>query len=223
MHCGSVSARGKDYTVGNGTTEGEKGEEWKKLPKTTRKSKTLVAPEVPKDLDWLDNDAIRTYSEMGTPATTAQVHPYLFTTSMASLAADAGVSIILGSVTTIDHSGPEGVKSVTYSDKSTKETHTLPATDVILAAGPWTAHVFPRTPIDAIRAHSVVIKAEVSPYAVFTEIELPNGYGRKGEGKRKKHASNVNPEMYARPDGTVYACGSSLSTFYPFPSCNTAY
>jgi hypothetical protein len=63
----------------------------------------------------------------------------------------------------------------------------------------------------------VVIKADVSPWAVFTEIDLPRDFGRKVEAgeKKRRHALNVNPEMYARPDGTVYACG----TFCP-PASN---
>jgi hypothetical protein len=77
--------------------------------------------------------------------------------------------------------------------------------------------VFPEAPIDAIRAHSVVIKAEVSPWAVFTEIDLPKDFGRKegADVKKRRHGLNVNPEMYARPDGTVYACGK---IFTPSPS-----
>lgn len=54
----------------------------------------------------------------------------------------------------------------------------------------------------------MVIKADVSPYAIFSEIELPKGFGRKeGEDKKRRHGLSVSPEMYARPDGTVYACG----------------
>ena len=171
---------------------------------------------VPEDLDWFDADCIRSYSEMGTPSTTAQVHPYLFTTSMADLAVSSGAKVILGSVTAIDYTGPHGVKSVTYEDKETKHIHTLPATDVILAAGPWTSHVFPEAPIEAVRAHSVVVEADVSPYAVFSEISLPKGFG--GDVK-SRHGSTVSPEMYARPDGTVYACGMSCSLAFHIPCC----
>jgi len=214
VHCGSIDAKGKklDAAEGNGEVEG-KGEEWKKLPKTNVKQGKSIGVEVPKDLDWFDNDSIRSYSEMGTPNTTAQVHPFLFTNSMADLAKEKGVDIIFGSVTAIDYTG-HGVKGVTYEDKETKHIHTLPATDVIVAAGPWSSHVFPDAPIDAIRAHSVVIEADVSPWAVFTDIELPKDFSVPGQ-KKRRHGKSVNPEMYARPDGTVYACGISP---LPFPS-----
>jgi len=90
------------------------------------------------------------------------------------------VQIIYGSVTSIDSFGA-GVRGVTYEEKETRHIRTLPATDIVLAAGPWTSHVFPAAPIDAIRAYSVVIKAAVSPWAVFTEINLPKDFGRKTE------------------------------------------
>ncbi|TVY82109.1 putative oxidoreductase [Lachnellula suecica] len=204
VHCGSIDAKGKKLDAG-GTDEG-KGEEWKKLPKTHIKPGKTIGVEIPKELDWFDNESIRSYSEMGDPSTTAQVHPYQFTTSMADLAKEAGANIIFGKVTALDYTG-HGVNGVTYEDKETKQSHTLPATDIILAAGPWTSKIFPDAPIESTRAHSVVIKADVSPYAVFTEIELPKDFSIPG--KKRRHGKNVNPEMYARPDGTVYACGET--------------
>ena len=115
------------------------------------------------------------------------------------------------------------MRGVTYEEKETRKICTLPATDVVVAAGPWTSHVFPEAPIDAIRAHSVVIKADVSPWAVFTEIDLPKDFGRTGGGdvKKRRHGLNVNPEMYARPDGTVYACGVFPVSHSTNPFTNT--
>ncbi|KAG4442587.1 hypothetical protein IFR05_001917 [Cadophora sp. M221] len=227
LHCGSLSANGKNYSTdtnrnSNGGSTESSGEEWRKLPKTNLKGNTKKG--IPDSLDWFDADAIKSYSEMGTPSTTAQVHPYLFATSMASLAISSGAKVILGSVTAIDYSSPgtQSVKSVTYEDKETKEVCNIPATDVILAAGPWTSRVFPTAPIEAMRAHSVVIKADVSPYAVFSDISLPKSFtgsrgGGDGKTKKRRHGSSVAPEMYARPDGTVYACGEG-DTLVPLPA-----
>jgi glycine/D-amino acid oxidase-like deaminating enzyme len=170
-----------------------------------------IAAGIPKDLDWFDDDSVTGYSEMGTPSTTAQVHPYQFTNSMADLAVEAGAEVILGSVKGIEK-GANGVQSVMYEDKASKESYTIPATDVILAAGPWTKNVFPEAPIQAMRAHSVVVKADVTPYAIFSEIDLPEHFGRSSSGgdvRRRKHGLTVSPEIYARPDGTAYACGLS--------------
>lgn len=217
LHCGSIGAKARLIPEADPKEPTENGgEAWKKLPKTDmKKSKKYLGDEIPKDLDWIEMDNINWYSEMGTPETTAQVHPYQFTTSMADLAVDKGVEIIYGSVTAIDYTGNH-VKGVTYEDKETKHIHTLHTNEVILSAGPWTSHVWPEAPIVSQRAHSVVVEAEVSPWAVFTEIDLPKGFGRKMQdgAKKRKHDKMVNPEMYARPDGTVYACGLYSSLWF---------
>lgn len=218
VHCGSLSAKGRVHGPSNGGAVENKGAEWQKLPKTDGKMKgRKIAAGIPKDLDWFDEDSVTGYSEMGTPSTTAQVHPYQFTTSMADLAVEAGAKVILGSVQNFEKDA-NGVKSITYEDKSSRSSHTIPATDIILAAGPWTKMVYPQAPIEAMRAHSVVIKADVTPYAIFSEIDLPKDFGRTGGGdvKRRKHGLTVSPEMYARPDGTVYACGEG-DTLIPLP------
>jgi glycine/D-amino acid oxidase-like deaminating enzyme len=214
IHCGSVSAKGRLLSAEKKEETAAQGAEWKKLPKRDKKAfNSLRSAGIPADLDWFAPGAITSYEEMGGPNTTAQVHPYQFTTSMAELAQEKEAKIVLGSVTNIDRSSGS-VKSVTYEDKATKASHTIDATDVIVAAGPWTSHVYPEAPIDATRAHSVTIKADVSPYAVFTEIRLPAGFeGRSGP---KRHGRLVSPEIYARPNGEIYACGEG-DTLIPLP------
>jgi glycine/D-amino acid oxidase-like deaminating enzyme len=166
----------------------------------------LTAAGVPNDLDWLVPQGLIQYESMAPPGETAQVHPYLFTTSMAKLAEEGGAKIILGMATEIlKGDGDGGVKSVIYKDKQTGETRTISATDVIVSAGPWTRSVIPEAPISAIRAHSVVIRPTrpVSAFTLFTNISLPAGFG----SSKRPNPTVVNPEIYARPDSTVYACG----------------
>lgn len=170
------------------------------LQKRTQKAIGLLrAAGVPKDLDWIAVEGIRSYEEMGTPLTTAQVHPYQFTTSMASLAEERGVNIVYGSATSIDQVNG-AVKSVTYTSKDSNESKTLEADTVILTAGPWTKTIWKHAPISALRAHSVTIRPSrpVSAYALFTSI-TPSGGPRKGPV--------VTPEIYARPNNEIYACG----------------
>ena len=83
--------------------------------------KKLRAAGVPKDLDWVAPESLRAYDEMGDPSTTAQVHPYQFTTSMAELAREKGVDIKERSpVTKINYTADgSAVESVTYTDSST--------------------------------------------------------------------------------------------------------
>ncbi|KAI1078154.1 FAD dependent oxidoreductase [Whalleya microplaca] len=200
---------------GEGGEPASKGlhKDHKRDPKALRR---LGAPE---DLDWLDTEeSLAAYEGMGTPDNTAQVHPELFTRSMAQLAEDKGVRIVTGArVTAINKTADEtAVESVTY-EKDGKE-ETLPTTDCVVAAGPWTRRLLPQVPVTASRAHSVVIQTPrpVSAYALFTAIALPLGFpaptrqharGSPAAQRPLRGQQIVEPEIYARPDGTAYACG----------------
>lgn len=197
---------------------------WEKLPKQDSTATSLLHDSpLPPDLDWLDSHLIDHYEEMGTPGATtetAQVHPFHFTNAMADLARASGVTIRLRArVTRILDTKFAGVHSVAYEDRDTGTIENIDGvTDVIVAAGPWTGKLVPRTRVEGLRAHSVVFEAEVSPYAVFTDIQLPAEYvpeHRAREGQKRRHKGNVDPEIYARPFGEVYACGKSSSFFNP--------
>ncbi len=205
------------------TGKGDSGREGVSLLKRDAKALgKLRAAGVPGDLDWVDAEGLRAYDEMGDPSTTAQVHPFQFTTAMAELAAEKGVRIKVGAaVKKINYSSSgDAVESVTYEDKTNGgKTETIPATDVVVAAGPWTANVYPTAPISALRAHSVTIRPSrpVSAYALFTQIKLPASFGKthesnRGKGTKKSFKAGwgeqiVTPEIYARPQNEVYACG----------------
>ncbi|KAJ6134127.1 FAD dependent oxidoreductase [Penicillium sp. IBT 18751x] len=199
-NCGQVVVKGRAMTEKTEKKEG--GESLQK--RSTAAISKLKSAKIPQDLDWIQPDLLRAYESMSGPGETAQVHPYLFTSSMAKLAQEKGAEIILGHVTNI--SRPDGVvESVTYTDKESGESRTVPATDVIVAAGPWTQAVLPEAPISGMRAHSVVIKPTrpVSAYALFTNIEIPANFNPA----KKSRPTVAAPEIYARPDDTVYACG----------------
>ena len=175
---------------------------------SSKLKKANASKGLPDDLDWFDSESVQYYSPMGDSSNTAQVHPYHFTTSMASLAKEKGAKIILGSVTQINSTANQ-VESVTYTPKdSGGSSATLPATDVIITAGPWTPTVFPSAPISHVRAHSVCItpSAPLSPYAIFTGIQLPKNY--RGP-HAKSRATSATPEIYARPNNEAYACGEA--------------
>ncbi|KAI9672234.1 MAG: hypothetical protein M1831_002048 [Alyxoria varia] len=190
--------------------------------------KRLRSKGFPDDLDWIASESARAYESMGSPDDTAQVHPYHFTLAIADLAREAGVRIVeharVTSVNRVpdgDGSGREKVESVTYEHTTTNPqkqttTETIPASQVVLSAGPWTSRIIPslKLPISALRAHSVTIQAArdatISPYALFTEISLPPNF----PGSSRK--SVVSPEIYARPSDEVYACGEG-DTLVPLP------
>ncbi|KAI5862913.1 FAD dependent oxidoreductase [Durotheca rogersii] len=200
-------------------------DDWQKLPKQDAAASALLRPSVlPEDLDWINASLVREYAEMGLPGftETAQVHPYQFTTSMAALARERGAEIRVNTKVTcigLNKSGT-AVSSVEYLDRAINETRTLRGvTDVVVAAGPWTGRLWPRARVEGLRAHSVVFTADVSPYAVFTDISLPNDWvpaHRAARGEKRKHRGNVDPEIYARPGGEVYACGEPDSKI-PLP------
>lgn len=203
-------------TTPQGGQDEQQQTEWQKLPKQDEKASSLLHESVlPADLDWINGSLVREYAEMGLPGytETAQVHPYQFTTSIAALAREGGTEIrVNAQVTSIGLNKTDtAVSSVAYLDRTTGETRTLEGvTDVVVAAGPWTGRLWPRTKIEGLRAHSVVFAADVSPYAVFTDIALPADWvpaHRAARGEKRKHRGNVDPEIYARPGGEVYACG----------------
>lgn len=209
---------GDTEPLSSGAEQGSKGlhKDHKKDTKALRK---LGAPE---DLDWLDTEeSLGAYEGMGTPENTAQVHPELFTRSMAQLAEDRGVRIVTGARVTAINKAEDGksVESVTY-EKDGKE-ETLPTTDCVVAAGPWTRRLLPEIPVTATRAHSVVVRTPrpVSAYALFTSIMLPPGFPTPTPKDTKGSTTHrplrgqqiVEPEIYARPDGTAYACGPTDS------------
>ena len=164
---------------------------------------------LPSDLDWIAKDTVKRYKTTGTPDTTAQVHPYHFTTAMAELAKECGAKIEEHArVTAINKTGDgKAVESVRWIDKNGIENKTT-ASHVVVCAGPWTARVLEGAPISGLRAHSVTIRPQrdVSNYALFTDINLPSevNKGKKGRAASKQQ---VAPEIYARPFREVYACG----------------
>jgi glycine/D-amino acid oxidase-like deaminating enzyme len=222
LHVGQVDCRGRQLQVPSkssvkgkdGDMNGENGEAHVPLQKRSKEAMAkLTAAGMPAELDWISPDCDPVYDEMEDPSTTAQVHPYQFTTAMAELAKEKGVEIRTGAAVSSINYGENGEKaeSVTFEDKSNGKKETIQATDVIVSAGPWTRSVYPPAPIAALRAHSVTIKPSrpVSAFALFTHIQLPSGLGKKDNGSKffRRGEQTVTPEIYARPKNEVYACG----------------
>ncbi|KAF6224010.1 hypothetical protein HO133_010584 [Letharia lupina] len=192
VHCADVDAMGE--AVGHVTTE-QNGSQFHPHAMSAPK-----AADLPPKLNWIIPESITSYSELGTPEDTGQVHPYLFTTSIASLAEQRGVKIILGTVKKINYSRDgRKAESVTYNLKNTSGMHTLLATDIVIATGPWTKFLYPAAPIKESRNHSIVVRPAnpTSAYVLFPELHP------------KVPQKRIPPEIYSRPDGTIYSCGPS--------------
>ncbi|KAH7912846.1 FAD dependent oxidoreductase [Hygrophoropsis aurantiaca] len=205
VSCGSWEGHGEDLgDSGSGVGKGGKKKGLEKTLGLENSPTTRREIGLPDDLLWVKENLTTSYSPMSGPDGSAQVHPYLFTTSMLELATEKGVQLISGTATSIEREGRR-VTGVTYREsKGSGNVTTIPATHVILSAGAWSPSLVPSLPISATRAHSVTIRPEntasITPYVLFTEIQLPSSAS-------KKRPRIVTPEIYARPDGEVYACG----------------
>ncbi|KAF9637938.1 BRCT domain-containing protein [Lasiodiplodia theobromae] len=92
------------------------------------------SPNYPPELDWLQPASVKSYTEIGTPRNSAQVHPYLYTTSIARLAEEAGAIIRLGRATAVNYTADQkAVSSVTFIPKD--------STIVIKPTGPISPYV----------------------------------------------------------------------------------
>lgn len=160
---------------------------------------------VPSALDWLLPGAVKYYKEAGDPSNSAQVNPYMFTTALANLAKEKGAKVIYGSATQLNYKeNGKGIASVAFTHKGNHSE--IAATDVIIAAGPWTPRIFPSLHLGAPRGHSVIVRPtrDLTPYVLFPEISPP---------ENDSLAHILSPEIYPRPGDahftfdTVYSSG----------------
>ncbi|KAK6202435.1 oxidoreductase [Scheffersomyces amazonensis] len=174
---------------------------------SSRKSKTKL----PQDLNWITSSLISNCSTLGGTDTTAQVHPYKFTTFILKKAVElskGSIEFIIGKVNRVQFSLETGsATGVIYQPSSlnksdySPESQTLSGDQIVLTVGPWTSKILPDCPISGLRAHSITVSPfkdqSVSPYAIFTEFKT-GAY------------SYISPEIYARQD-EVYVCGEGDS------------
>lgn len=152
--------------------------------------------------NWLDGSVGR-LAPMGFGDDTAQVTPREVVERMIEFAA---IDVVLGKCVGVDAEVKGEAKAVTgvkYVDKETGEERVLPASDVVVSAGPWSCnaeHWFDGAvslPMDGVKSTSIVWRpprdgSPVDATALFC-----------GEDPRY----NTHLECYPRPDGTIYLCG----------------
>jgi len=234
IRCGKLTARDRDLSTLGDRASWTQIASWVSLGKRKyqkKESKILPIADLPDDLDWFSSKCVESYEDISTTGATAQLNPSQFTNTMARLAEEGGVKVIIGSVHKIGYTDyddqssterfevPHGkrVQSVTYIEKATSESRSIPATTVVLAAGPWTPVLFPSAPVSALRAHSVTIRPirSVSAYCLFTDISVPqlqtedDGTIEKGySATSQENTKIISPEIYSRPNDEVYVCGA---------------
>lgn len=150
-------------------------------------------------LSWLSDDVVLR-GRLGTPETTAQVHPAQFTGALMRAAQSKGAKLLRGRVTGI-RVQEDTVTGVEVDGKS------LAGDAAVIAMGPWSilAAQWLRLPaVYALKGHSLIFEtADSMPAeALFAECEEPSGVV-------------ISPEVFPRRDGTTYVC--AISSEAPLP------
>lgn len=137
---------------------------------------------------------------LGSPETTAQIEPHAFTTGLMAAASSRGARLVAGTVTGLVRRG-DRVAGVLVDDRPVE------ADAVVVAMGPWSILAsawLPLPPVYGLKGHSLVFETgdAIPPEALFLEV------GEAGGGV-------ASPEVFPRPDGTLYLCGLSSETPLP--------
>jgi glycine/D-amino acid oxidase-like deaminating enzyme len=145
-------------------------------------------------LGWM-SDEVTVAQAIGSPETTAQVHPERFTQAMMRAATASGARLRLGRVTGIATRDGKAT-GVEIGDER------LEGDAVVIAMGPWSVLAAAWLPLPAVfglKGHSLVFDtgAQIPAEAAFLEYREP------GSG------AVLTPELFPRSDGTTYVCGIS--------------
>ncbi|KAI6812201.1 hypothetical protein KC327_g14513 [Hortaea werneckii] len=150
-------------------------------------------------IQWLAPGVLNSYTEIGDLSNSAQVNPFLYTTNIARLAAETGVQTIIGNATDINYPAQNDHRSVTSVEYTTQtgSAERLDATDVIVAAGPWTPKLLPQVQLQAPRGHSVILNPTqpISRHVLFPTISPAAECGLK---------DLISPKIYPRPADALY-------------------
>lgn len=152
-------------------------------------------------IGWLAPEVAVTRT-LGSPETTAQVHPAYFTQALMRAAQAQGAELRLGRVTgIIRRQDPDRVVGVEVDSEP------VAGDAVVIAMGPWSvlaAHWLPHPPVFGLKGHSLVFDTggAVPGEALFVDC-------READGGMQ------SPEVFPRPDGTTYVCG--VSGYGPLP------
>lgn len=155
--------------------------------------------------DWVDGHVLKTQA-MGSQETTAQVHPAKLTAAFVAAAARlAGSTVRLGTVTGVRLGESNGEKHVEGVEV---DGEVVPADAVVIAMGPWSGQAtkwgLPVPAVSGQKATSIVLRPQADISADMLFLEYRNKDGRTN-----------SPEIYPRPDGTVYICGEGDSLPLP--------
>jgi glycine/D-amino acid oxidase-like deaminating enzyme len=144
--------------------------------------------------DWLGEETA-VHGQLGTEASTAQVHPGDFTKAMMAAAEARGANLMIGAV-----------EGVVLNDDGNRASGVLvdgvklAADAIVIAMGPWSILASQWLPLPGtygLKGHSFVFRYQPRgrPVALFVEYESERG-------------EVDSPEVFPRTDGTTYVCGA---------------
>ena len=152
-------------------------------------------------VDWL-SPGVAVNQQLGSTASTAQVHPERFTAAMMREAQAEGAELRQGQVTGIvRRRGGAAVAGVEIDGE------VVEGDAVVIAMGPWSILAAVWLPIPAVfglKGHSLVFETgtKVPAEALFLECREASG-------------AVQTPELFPRADGTTYVC--AISSESPLP------
>ena len=158
--------------------------------------------------DWIAPEVVLD-RRLGTTDTTAQVNPGQFTAALMRAAEGMGAELRLGEVRGILR-GAGGTR-ITGVEVDGEAVH---GEAVVIAMGPWSVLASRWLPFPAVygsKGHSLVFSTadNVSADALFLEAREASG-------------AMHSPEIFPRPDGTVWACAISSDSALPVDPADVA-
>src|SRR5580704_6050789 len=158
-------------------------------------------------LGWMSGE-VTVAQAIGSPETTAQVHPGQFTAAMMRAAEGHGAELRIGRVTGIARRQGRAIGVEIDGEL-------LEGDAVVIAMGPWSilaALWLPLPAVFGLKGHSLVFDTgtQIPAEAAFLEYREPD-------------TGNVlTPELFPRNDGTTYVCGISGEDVVPIDPARVA-
>jgi glycine/D-amino acid oxidase-like deaminating enzyme len=152
-------------------------------------------------LAWL-SPVVRISQRLGSPASTAQVHPGQFTSAMMRDAIRRGSQLRIGRIREVVRTADgTRVRGVIVDDRL------IEGDAIVIAMGPWSGEAaawLSLPPLFGLKGHSVLFATgtRIPAEAVFLDYQDLSG-------------ALISPEIFPRPDGTTYICGFSSETPLP--------
>jgi glycine/D-amino acid oxidase-like deaminating enzyme len=157
---------------------------------------------------WLSPSVTLT-GQIGSPDTTALVEPHAFTTGLMRAAEANGATLKQGTVADLVRGTDGAVRGVELDTGETIE-----GDAVVIAMGPWSilaANWLPLPPVYGLKGHSLIFRTgdAIPAEALFLEYQEESG-------------EVLTPEVFARADGTVWACAVSSTSPLPIDPARVA-